>query len=86
MNYGGWFTEDKDKEWDDKRQKGNKKKELHDLEPMPPLEGNEEEVQEEDRLKILTPNKLLTRLQILLARIKARNNSWKVKNEIKQIL
>ena len=53
---------------------------------MPPLEGNEKEVQEEDRLKILTPNKLLTRLPILLARIKARNNSWKFKNEIKQIL
>ena len=31
-------------------------------------------------LKILTPNKLLTRLSILLAEIKAGNNSYKLKN------
>ena len=37
-------------------------------------------------LKILTPNKLLTRLPILLAQIKAWNNSYKSKNEIRQIL
>ena len=36
--------------------------------------------------KILTPNKLLTRLPILLAQIKAGNNSYKLKNEIGQIL
>ena len=29
---------------------------------MPPLEGEEEELKEGKRLKILTPNKLLTRL------------------------
>ena len=53
---------------------------------MPPLEGDEEEVQEEKGLKILTSNKLLTRLPILLAQIKAGNNSYKLKNEIRQIL
>ena len=37
-------------------------------------------------LKILTPNKLLTSLPILLAQIKAGNNSYKLKNEIRQIL
>ena len=37
-------------------------------------------------LKILTPNKLLTRFSILLAQIKARNNSKKLENEITQIL
>ena len=37
-------------------------------------------------LKSLTPKKLLTRLQILLAQIKAGNNSNKLKNEIKQML
>ena len=37
-------------------------------------------------LKILTPNNLLTRLSILLAQIIAGNNSYKSKNEIKQIL
>ena len=36
--------------------------------------------------KNLTPNKLLTRPPILLAQIKAGNNSYKIKNEIRQIL
>ena len=36
-------------------------------------------------LKILTPNKLLTRIPILLAQIKAGNSSYKVRNEIRQI-
>ena len=36
--------------------------------------------------KILPPNKLLTRLPILLAQTKAGNNSSKLKNEIRQIL
>ena len=31
---------------------------------------------------MLTPNKMLTRLTILLAQIKAGNNSYKLKNEI----
>ena len=57
-----------------------------DLPPMPPLEGDEEEVKEGKRLKILTPNKLLTRLLILLAQTKAGSNSHKLKNEIRQIL
>ena len=43
---------------------------------MPPL-GDEEEVNEGKGLKILTRNKLLTRLPILLAQIKAGNNSYK---------
>ena len=41
---------------------------------------------ERTELKILTPNKLLTRPPILLAQIKAGNNSYKLKNEIRQIL
>ena len=53
---------------------------------MPSLEKDEEEVKEKNALKILTPNKLLTRLPILLAQIKAGNNSYKLKNEIRQIL
>ena len=56
-----------------------------ELDDMPPLEGDEE-VKEGKRLKILTPNKLLTRLPVLLAQIKAGNNSYKLKNEIRQIL
>ena len=52
---------------------------------MPPLEGDEE-VKEGKGLKILTPNKLLTRLPILLAQIKPGNNSYKLKNEIRKTL
>ena len=48
------------------------------LSDMPSLEGDEE-VKEGKGLKILTPNKLLTRLPILLAQIKAGNNSYKLK-------
>ena len=47
---------------------------------MAPLEGDE--VKEWKGLKILIPNKLLTRFPILLAQIKAGNNSYKLKNEI----
>ena len=45
-----------------------------DLSDMPSLEGNKEEVKEVKGLKALTPNKLLTRLPILLAQIKSENN------------
>ena len=50
---------------------------------MPPLELNE--IKEGTKLKMLTPNKLLTRFPILLAQITAGNNSYKLKNEIRQI-
>ena len=53
---------------------------------MPPLEGDEEEVKEGKGLKILSPDKLLTKLPTLLAQIKAGNNSSKSKNKIIQIL
>ena len=55
-------------------------KELDDEPSMPPLDGDEEEV------KGLTPNKLLTRLPVLLTQIKAGNNSYKVKSKTRQIL
>ena len=72
-DYDGYFTEEKlDNE--------------EELDDMPPLEGDEEEVKEENELKHLNPNKLLTRPQILLTQIKAGNNSNKLKNEIRQIL
>ena len=47
---------------------------------MPPLVGDEE-VRESRWLKILTPNKLLTRLPILLD----GNNLYKIKNRIRRI-
>ena len=62
------------------------KEESVDLSDMPPLEGDEEEVKEGKGLKILTLNKLLTKFPILLAQMKAGNNSNKSKNEIRQIL
>ena len=37
-------------------------------------------------LKILTPSKMLNKLPIALAQLKARNNSEKLKNEIRQLL
>ena len=37
-------------------------------------------------LKILTPNQMFSRLPITLARLKAGNNSEKLKNEIRQLL
>ena len=37
-------------------------------------------------LEILTPNKLLTTFPILLAQLKSGNNSYELKNNIRQIL
>ena len=60
------------------------KEESLDLSDIPPLEGDEEEVKEGKGLRFLTKNKLLTRLPILLVKIKAGNNSYKLKNEIRK--
>ena len=54
------------------------KEESVDLRDMLPLE-----VKEGKGLEILTPNKLLTRLPILLAQIKAGSNSCKLQNYIR---
>ena len=66
-NYNDWYenVESSDKE------------ESVDLSDMSPLEGDEEEVKKGKGLINLIPNKLLTRLPILLAQIKAGNNSKK---------
>ena len=47
------------------------------------LESDNEAVKEGNKIKILTLNKLLTRLSVLLAKMKAWNNSYKLKNKIK---
>ena len=57
-----------------------------DIPDIPSLEGDEEELKKGKELKVLTPNELLTRLPILFAQIKARNNSGKLKKEMRQIL
>ena len=36
-------------------------------------------------LKVLTPKQMITRLPVLLAQLKAGNNSQKLKNEIRKI-
>ena len=57
---------------------------------MPDLESKESAEQRRKRegkgLKILTPQQMLSRLPISLAQLKARNNSEKLKNEIRQLL
>ena len=42
--------------------------------------------QEGQELKILTPNRMFSRLPISLAELKTRNNSEKLKYEIRQLL
>ena len=42
--------------------------------------------QRRHRLKILTPNKVLSRLPISLVQLKAGNNSEKFKSKIRQLL
>ena len=60
------------------------KKSTAELVDLSPLEDHKE-VKEAKGLKILTPNKLLARLPMLLAQIKAGNNSNKLRNEIRQV-
>ena len=76
-NYDNWFENEESAD--------TRRKIVKEESDMPLLESNEK-VRERKVVKILTPNKLLTRLPILLAQIKAGNNSYKLKNEIKQIL
>ena len=63
--------ESADKEESTNKKESSDKEESVDLSDMPLLEGDEEEVIEGKGLKILTPNKLLTRFTILLAQIKS---------------
>ena len=44
------------------------------------------QVQQGKGLKILTPQQILSRLPISLAQLNAKNNSKKLKNEIRQLL
>ena len=70
--------------------KFEKKRQKFDEQPdttdMPDLESEESADQKWQRLKILTPNQMLSRLPISLSQLKAENNSKKLKNEIRQPL
>ena len=68
---------------ENKEESADKEKSV-DLSDMPPPEGDEE-VRKGKGIKFLTPNKVLTRLLLLLAQIKAGSSSYKLKNEIRQI-
>ena len=60
-----------------------------DTTDIPELESEESAGQRKQQgqgVKILTPKLLITRLTILLAQLKAGNNSQKLKNEIRQLL
>ena len=57
---------------------------------IPELESEESAAEKRNQqgkgLKILTPSRMLSRLLITLAQLKAGNNSEKLKNEIRQLL
>ena len=55
---------------------------------MPELEREESAAQRQkgQGLQMLTPQQTITRLPILLAQLKAGNNSQKLKNERRQLL
>ena len=69
---------------------GDEDGEETDTTDMPDLESKESAAQRREHegkgLKILTPQQILSRLTISLARLKARNNSKKLKNETRQLL
>ena len=51
-----------------------------------PYIKEEQQKQEGQGIKILTPSQMLSRLPISLAQLEAGNNSKKLKNEIRQLL
>ena len=54
--------------------------------PMPPLDGDKGKVRERKGIKISALNELLSRLPVLSAQIEAGNNSYTLKNKIRQIV
>ena len=77
-NYDSLFDNPNDKELNDLLQNDEK------LPPIPSLEVDKK--LEVKTVKILIPNKLSTKFPVLFAQIKAGNNSYKRKNEIRQIV
>ena len=61
-----------------------KMNEIMDLAELVLYFNNED--QEGSGLRILTPSQMLSRLPISLAQLKAKNNSKKLKSEIRQLL
>ena len=67
-------------DWYDYSVQSENENKSKDLPSMPLLESDEEEVEEGTGLKVLTVNKLLTWLPLLLSQKKAESNSSKLKN------
>ena len=61
---------------------------INGLRNIPDLGSEESAAQKQQGqgLKILTPQQMITRLPILLAQLQAKNNSQKLKNEIRPIV
>ena len=51
---------------------------------MPPIKGDKDELKEGKGLKILISNTQLTTFPVLVAQVKAQNNSYKLKSEIRR--
>ena len=62
------------------------KEDIADISILLSVEVDEKEAKEGKGLKTLPPNKLLTRLPVLFAQIKAGNNYYKLKSEIRKIV
>ena len=81
---------DGDKTDDDKTEGDKTDDKQTDITDMPGLESEQSteqrRKQEGERLKILTPNQILSRLPIVLAQKKRQNNLEKLKKAIKQLL
>ena len=73
-----------DKKSDKERDKQPDTTDMPEIESEESVEQNRK--QKAVELKILTPSQMLSRLPITLARLKAGNNSEKLKIEIRQLL
>ena len=73
-----------DKQSDKERDKQPDTTDMPEIESEESVEQNRK--QKAVELKILTPSQMLSRLPITLARLKAGNNSEKLKIEIRQLL
>ena len=83
FGYSKWYEEPDDESWN-RRTKWWRRVCWYRIHAM--IRGWQRRSKIRKRLKMLTPNKLFTRLLVLLAQIKAGNNPNKLKNEIWQIL
>ena len=63
-----------------------KQPEIIDMFELGTEESAEQKNQQGQGVKILSKQQMITRLPVLLAKLQVRNNSQKLKNEIRQLL